>query len=224
MGAIVGIVAAILLLVCLLLSTGGCSRQAPSGSSGVAPVPPVVTSVEGMKSLDRTAIRVLLKKLADSPTPKAQAMGAMCYDMAPPPRRADYVCPSCGERTLYDESKWSNDEWVQKGVARVVAEEIPGCRREIEDLRRVVGDAISLDESQFCRKCSPKVARPKLMLRVFFEDGKPRDIENVSHSDLRILQEFLAGKQLTKGDNDSMLPLKDRLPRLQELLGVKIDE
>jgi hypothetical protein len=214
MGLFVWIVAAVL-LGCLLLAGSGCSSKAPIDS------PPVVTTAE-MKSLDREAVRAMLKRLSDSPKPEVKSIGAMCYDMAPPPRRADYVCPKCGERTLYDDSNLSIDERLENGLAEAVEWEIPICRRELDELRKVAGDSISLDESQFCRKCSPKVAAPKLVLHISYQGEKTRDIEGVDHGDLRILTDFLSGKLQTTGDCDDVLALKESLPRLEELLGVKL--
>jgi hypothetical protein len=68
------------------------------------------------------------------------------------------------------------------------------------------------------------VTQPKLVLHIAYKGGGVRDIEVIDHRDLRILHEFLSGKLKGKGDNEGEGPLKDDLPRLQELLGVKIDE
>jgi hypothetical protein len=224
MGMLVGIVAAVLLLACLFFA-GSCSSRTASGpSSGAAPNRPPVVLAAGMKSLDRAAIRAMLKRLANTPAPENTSFGAMCYKPASLPKRADYVCPKCGERTLYDDSKLSTEEWVKNGLARIVEREIPSCRREFQGLRKVAGDAMTLDESQFCRKCSPSVTEPKLVLHICYDGGKVRDIEKIDHGDLRMLREFLNGELLTTGDNEGEYPLKEFLPRLQELLGVKLDE
>jgi len=225
MGMFVGMVAAVLLLACLLLSGVGCSRQSPSNLPATAAAgPAVATSAEGMKSLDRAAIRALLKRLADLPVPKEDFLSAMCYEMALPPRRADYVCPKCGERTLYDDSKLSNEEWIGKGLAQVVDREIPSCRRACLELRKVAGDAVVFDESQFCRKCSPKVTAPKLVLHVSYKGEKARDVADVTHGDLEALHDLLTGQLLTKDDKGFACPLKNCLPRLCVLLGVTNDE
>jgi hypothetical protein len=216
MGTLIGIVAAVLLLACLLLAGGGCSSKTPS-----AP-PPIVTTA-GMKSLDRTAVRALLEKLADTDPPIKKHSNAMCYSPAMPPLQASYVCPNCGERTLYDDSK-KNKEPFERGDAATVQWEIPSCRRAFQELREVAGDAILLDESQFCRKCSPKVTEPKLVLRVAYADRQsPNIVSGVTDDDLRILHHFLAGELYGSGFDDE-IPLKESLPRLQELLGVKLDD
>jgi hypothetical protein len=58
-----------------------------------------------------------------------------------------------------------------------------------------------------------------LVLRISYKGEKTRDIEKVELDDLTLLSEFLSGKLLTEDTQ----PLKDRLPRLQELLGVKVE-
>jgi len=173
-----------------------------------------------MKSLDRAAVRVLLKRLADAPAPQGTARGAMCYVAAPPPHRADYVCPKCGERTVYDGSKATAETPYEREIPEIVEWEIPSCRRVFEELRKVAGDAMVFDESQFCRKCSPKVVLPKLVLHISYKGEKVREIEKIDGSDLRILTDFLSGKLLTESRGDETTPLKHDLPRLQELLGV----
>jgi hypothetical protein len=77
-----------------------------------------------------------------------------------------------------------------------------------------------LDLGTIWRRFSSK---PKLVLHVSYKGEKARDIEDVNHGDLRILRDFLAGQLLTTGDNDSVDPLKNSLPRLCVLLGVKSD-
>jgi hypothetical protein len=217
MGMLVGIVAAVLLLACLLFAGGGCSRATPP-----APPSPIVT-VEGVKSLDRAAVRAMLKRLADTPPPKAKTRGAMCYSVALPPDRADYICPKCGERTIYDLKTSATERPGERGITETVEWGIASCRRQFEELRKVAGKSIMLDESQYCRKCSPKVVSPKLVLHVSYNGEKARDIENIDSDDLHILTDFLAGNLLTESYDDKN-PLKDDLPRLQELLGVKLDE
>jgi hypothetical protein len=224
MEMLLGIAAAVLLVACLLLASGGCSSRTASGPPpGAAPNRPPVVSTAGMKSLDRAAIRALLKRLADTPAPNKTSTGAMCYSVAPSPPRAEYICPKCGERTLYDDSKLKPEKQREYGVDEV-RWEIPACRRELQELRKVAGDAVALDESQFCRKCSPKITEPKLVLHISYAGGKVRAVEKIDHGDLRMLRELLSGELLTTGDNEGTYPLKEFLPRLEELLGVKLDE
>ena len=213
MGMLTGIIALLLLIGCLVLA-GGCSGQSSSP-------PPVVVSAKGIQSLDRAAIRAMLKRLADTAPPTKDTMGASCYGPRPPITRSDYVCPHCSERTLYEEN---SEKQGMHGIADVVDREIPECRREYIELRKVAHEAVVLDEAQFCRKCSPDVTEPAILLRVIYEDGKPRDIQNIHAEDLRILREFLAGELMHKQTNDGQTSLKHSLSRLQQLLGVELEK
>ena len=144
MGMLVGIVAAVLLLVCLLFAGGGCSTRTSPG-----PPPPPIVSVAGMTSLDRAAVRAMLKRLADAPPPTKLAVGAMCYVVSPAPPRVDYICPKCGERTLYDSSKVTAEKLHDDMITALTVErELPWCRSEFQELRKVAGHAMELDESQ----------------------------------------------------------------------------
>jgi hypothetical protein len=229
MGTFVGVIAVVLTLACLLLSGSRCFSQTPSSPpAGTPSSPPAATAAEKVKTktLDRKQVRAMLKKLANTPPPKQEPQAiAMCYSTAPPPTRADYVCPKCGERTIYDESdKLPPLEQAERGTAALVKWQIQVCRRDMQQIHKLAGDAVTLDESQFCRKCSPKTSSPKLVLHIVYDGGKPRDVDNIKHDDLIILRDFLAGKLVTKNDRDYVNPLQDDLPRLQELLGEEPDK
>jgi hypothetical protein len=227
MGTFIGVIAAVLLLVCLLFSGNRCYSQTPPNAAPAAPAePPPVVSTERVKSLDRGEIRAMLKKLANTPPPEKRSSGAMCYSAAMPPKRATYVCPKCGERTLYDESdKAPPLDRAGSGTASLVEWELPACRRKLDEIRKLAGKTIALDESQFCRKCSPKASSPKLVLHISYKgEKKTVDVEGIKCDDLWILADLLAGKLLTEGDHGREYPLKDELPRLQELLGVKLEK
>jgi hypothetical protein len=227
MGTVVGIIAAVLILVCLVFSGSRGLAQTPSKEPpGKAASPPAATTSEKIKSLDRAEVRALLKKLADTKPPDKRSSGAMCYSVSRPPTQASYVCPKCGERTLYDESNKSPPrDRADKGTAGVVEWGIPSCRRKIQELQKVASEAMSLDESQFCRKCSPDATSPKLVLHISYKgEKKAWDIKGIKYGDLCILHDLFTGKLLTEGEQGREFPLKDRLPRLQELLGVKLDE
>jgi hypothetical protein len=221
MGTIVGIVVELLLVVCLLFS-GGCSSRTSTSNPTIPP--PVVTTTD-MKTLDRKAIKLLLKNIVNSPAPKNLKQGATCYKTAMPPNRADYICPKCGERTLYDDSSldWKQPNAHLKAHARDVLLYIPACRREFEQLRKITKDAIVFDESQFCRKCSPNTVNPKRMLHIFYSDGTKYDFENINSSDLRELHDLFEGKMVTKGENDSEFAMQQCLTQIQKVLGIKME-
>jgi predicted RNA-binding Zn-ribbon protein involved in translation (DUF1610 family) len=208
MGAVLGIVAAAILLLCLLFA-GGCSRT-PSN-------PPAATPANsGSGAPNKPA-----GNPPDAPPKKTETdrpINAMCYEIAPKTSRLDYTCPKCGERTLYETGETVDNGSAKtaarqlpknsvgnalqtpsppaplpqagegsnsSAVAKMVESEIANCRREVWQLRKAVGDAVSLDESQFCRKCSPHVTSPKLLLRIAAADGQQREIELSSADDVR---------------------------------------
>jgi hypothetical protein len=130
--------------------------------------------------------------------------------MAGPPNRVEYVCPQCGEKTLYTNQ-----------AAHVVDWNLQPARRQIVELQKAAGATMALDESQFCRKCSPEVKDPKLVLKIEFTDGKPHTVVGVSPDDLLLLTEFFSGKRAHDEGPQGEKPLKDYSKRLQELLGVE---
>jgi hypothetical protein len=249
MGILVGIVAAALLIGCLILfciarcsarsSANSTERRCEASDEDRAaadaaaeqfllnpPLPPVAVLTTDMKTLNREAIRVLLKWVADTPVPKSPIVCACCYMVAEGPNRSDYLCPRCGERTLYDViakgDKTLSARQKRREIVDAVEYGIPACRQEMQELRKLVGDAISLDESQFCRKCSPTVTEPTLVLHVAYAEGQPQDtVTDVTLADLRLLHKFLAG-ELFDNDGIERTPLNESLPRLQTLLGMRL--
>jgi hypothetical protein len=152
-----------------------------------------------------------LRKLVNSPPPVNLKPGAMCYDMAGPPATAEYICPVCGEKTIYTEE---NTYTVQYGIS--------SCRTTISSIK---GLGITLDESQFCRKCRPEVEKPELCIQVKYKDEeKPHVCCKVSSDDLELIYEFINGEKKHAAFNGEEYPLKDYAARLKELLGITINE
>ena len=151
----------------------------------------------------------------------------MCYDTAFPPDRIEYVCPSCGEKTLYarkehgeEQTSEVEDNLRATGRDKVRAydrvEEIAKCRGAIKDIQGIKAE---LDESQFCRRCRPNVEDPVLFLKVFYANVS-KITPDVRYKDLLLLTDFMQGNPQTLGCRQA---LADHLPRLEELLGVKMD-
>lgn len=163
-------------------------------------------SINGKSS--REEIEKKLTKLAKSPAPTSLKPGAMCYDMAGPPERVEYVCPICGEKTLYTDDK-----------TYFIFYDLQTCRTAITSIE---GLDIRLDEKQFCKKCSPDVTKPELCLNIYYKgEEAPQHSCNISAEDVDLLYEFMSGKNKHTSFNDHEYPLKDYTPRLKELLGIK---
>jgi hypothetical protein len=89
-------------------------------------------------------------------------------------------------------------------------------------VKEIKGLAVTIDESEFCRKCSPAVMSPVVILITRYPDHKDEyRAKGVNSEDLVLIREFLEGSDRHKGAQDIETPLKNHLPRLRELLGIK---
>ncbi|HOX42161.1 MAG TPA: hypothetical protein PK668_01125 [Myxococcota bacterium] len=210
------ILAVIVLCLGVLLAAVGPRVLGPRATGERAPrgdlaAQEAATMAEVARTLSREELAQRLKALSASPDPVLQnERGAMCYRAAAPPTTADYVCPKCGQRTHH-----KND----RATARLVLRELPAMRGLVKALP---GLDARLDESQFCKQCSPGVEAPQAVLVLRFP-GVPDEhrVAGVSTADLRLLQEFLAGEKVHKGERDSESALKAHAGRLEELLGLR---
>lgn len=206
---------ALLLFFLFLPACRGAGRD--PGSPPAAPGSPQAGRVSGAPDpatggLTREQIAEKLKALRQSPKPANLKMGAMCYEMATPPERAEYVCPACGEKTLYAVKEGGT---TYQDV-ECVLHQIDGYRRLVKALP---GLSASIDEREFCRKCSPKVDHPAPVL-VFRLAGETADrrFRGVTPDDLVILSAFLTGKDRFDGGMTGEVALKDRAARIEEIL------
>lgn len=172
-------------------------------------------------TLSTTEIEHMLIRLAQSNPPKNLAIGAMCYEVAAPPQRIEYVCPVDGEKTIYALSGSNRDggliaDW---GTIELLAWEIDSCRRIVLQITEL---SVELDESGFCHICSPDIEKPSLGLIITYPDGKVHKVWDVSYNDLVLLSEFLRGSKVHSDSADWETPLKDNIERLQKLLGISI--
>ncbi len=207
------IVAALLLLFIIPVNrarfSASAKEQKPCATQMMAATPsPTPWSTPVTKHLSRDEIAQRLKKLAASEPPKDLSRGAMCY--APrmnQPQKVEYVCPKCGKKTVYQDHM------------DYIINDILSCRRYVTAIKQI---SMQIDESQFCKKCSPKVTSPKLVLVVNYQgDKKPYRFEGVSGNDLSLIQDFLEGKSVIRDSFDNESPLKSCITRIQQLLGVK---
>jgi hypothetical protein len=207
----------IAIAIFLLAILAGCSGIKGSGTSKGSTPKSSVTSEA--KSSQRANIQIRLQKLAESKAPEFDQVWAMCYEIAGPPDTVQYTCPKCGEKTLYKLAE-SDEDIGSFGVNSFIEFELKSCRRVVKAIRSL---NIALDESQFCKKCSPDVESPKAALVIKYKgEETPYRCKNVTLDDLRLLREFLAGYRKHTGTFDNKTPLKDHLERLSELLGVEI--
>jgi hypothetical protein len=165
-------------------------------------------SYSDMGDLSIEEVNVLLARL-ESEEPPEPVMGAMCYAAMAIPATAEYVCPVCGEKTLYSGYVTELVEW-----------ELPAMRRMTESVDSLTEFRIFLDESQFCSFCSEEEHEdPLVLLRVVLEDGT-ETVNPVSITDLRMLESFLQGRLSYMTFNDSEQPLREHADRIRTLMGL----
>jgi DNA-directed RNA polymerase subunit RPC12/RpoP len=157
-----------------------------------------------------------LKYLAETPPPQKLSFGAMCYKPAFESHIVnEYVCPVCGEKTVYKKGKDTEKSWFGEGLEK----EINNCRREIENVK---GIHIKLDESLLCKHCSPKIENPELCLLVNISgQSDTTRICNISYKDIQIIGEFLNDRLVHSGSREQETPLVNNIERIKELLGIK---
>ena len=202
-------------LIALILLVGGLCLAGIAVRTHAQEVQGPVT-VAKVSNASNAEIERMLQKIETSPAPPVTKMGAMCYDISLPPPVTEYVCPVCGEKTLYPlaENRW---ETPVNGL-----EELRGMQIQVNKQARRRDVSVTLDERQFCRKCMPDFTNvPQTVLVVKLPDGHEQRTDRFSMNDILMLKDFFAGKRLTTGINDAETPLKDELPRLRELLGLQ---
>lgn len=237
--------ALLLLMTLLILGTRLDQTQGKAEASGKPGLHAKTVSSFPGKRLSRDEIAMRLKKLAQSRTPviKEKAAGQMlvtCYLMPPPLLNYAYICPKCKEKTLYPLS----DEKAYETL-----EDMPTIRKLVE---RMTSLDLRVDESEFCRKCYSKIKEPRLILFVntdldnkahlglhsvvvhrkdfdeitILQNDRVRvhTVVDVHREDFVLLDEFLKGEAFHRDQSGKKVPLKKYIKRLEELLGVEIEE
>jgi hypothetical protein len=162
-----------------------------------------------IKGLSGAELDSLLTRLKVDEAPQL-VMGAMCYDMAMPELVTEYVCPVCGEKTVYEEGSW-------------LLYELPRCRAVFEAIDAAVDIPIALDERLLCSRCSEGEELPYLILEVVTADGDT--VRNAaSRDDLELLSSFLQGNLSYEDDFGASLPLQPHAERIALLLGLEQGE
>lgn len=149
-----------------------------------------------------------LQELSTLPGPDNTSMGAMCYDTAAVMMRSDYLCPVCGDKTIYNDYHTSDIEYS-----------IPACRTIIKSIS---GLSLELDESSYCRKCSPDASDQFIRLIVHPENkDKPVISDRVTRFDLNLIKSYADLKKTGNGKADLKNFNVDSLSRIEELLGLE---
>jgi hypothetical protein len=141
-----------------------------------------------------------------------------------------YICPICGGETLYGSDSYAigKKEYIRNRMGyfepkffnykayAIVYRELYISRIAVQ---KVKGINISLDESEFCKHCSPYATNPSLNLLVNINgEANTTTIPNVTYADIQLLRKFLNGD--LDGDYNGR-PMADYVERIKELLGIK---
>jgi len=133
---------------------------------------------------------------------------AMCYSSAPPLDRVQYLCPVCGEMTVYKSSSYNG--------------EIDNLQRYRLLVNKITKIDVKLDESQFCKKCTPwKSSRQYCLLVKYGENKKVHKTYDFTQEDIILLYEYSEG--MKEHNWFDKRPITEYKKRLEELLGTKIE-
>jgi hypothetical protein len=183
--------------------TADCSTD-PFSEKGI--------TVRKMLGMSRDDVETMLESVERKELPEP-VMGAMCYEPVSAPSVSEYICPVCGERTLYDDD-----------YSTILRVEDLFLTRSLFDSLQVVADLdLLLDETSFCSICGSGDAGPYPVLVVDLTDAEPCS-SVVSNDDLRLLIGFFSGETSYATVNEGTLPLKPELDRIRTLLGLSGDE
>ncbi|MCY3019215.1 MAG: hypothetical protein NTW87_09345 [Planctomycetota bacterium] len=223
----------VLVLIAILQGCNGKGKPSPDAPDDKKPAPatkdakspdrkPAEPKASRAAADDKAAQQRQTPPRADPP-PKKRAPMACCYEMAAPPTTFEYVCPTCGGKTLYALSADASE--AQRSSVREITltlhVELETCRRTVA---AIPGSRVELDDSQFCRNCSPGVVNPQLVLVVRRPgSAEPHRFAGVTTEDVQLVREYLAGSAKHVGEHGYETPLMQHAQRIEQLLGAKVD-
>jgi predicted RNA-binding Zn-ribbon protein involved in translation (DUF1610 family) len=156
-----------------------------------------------------------LKKLSETPPPQELSFGAKCYSPKIPSETANYICPECGNKTLHKITKNKRKNSLK---IKAISWGISACRKEAETIK---GINFEIDESQFCKHCSPDIEEPQLCLKINISNSNDTTtVCDINYLDVRLIKEFLNDELKHKGSQDGESPLVNHIDRIKELLGM----
>ncbi len=167
---------------------------------------------ESNNSLSKAELEKKLIVLSQSEAPTELAVGAMCYKVARPADRYEYVCPNCQEKTLHTNN-----------YAYFLQKDLGACRSIAKNLSDF---GILLDETNFCTHCQKeRTNEDGLCIIVEYEGVEEKHrCCSIRLEDLKILDAFFKGKTKYTGSHGNEIALKTKQERLEYLLNIEISE
>ena len=137
------------------------------------------------KKLTREQLDMLLAELVEKPTPEETgAVFASCYMRSAPTDRIEYVCPTCGEKTLYANCAAATVKEVQRYHEQ-------GCDEVCQ-----LGLDVTLDERTLCASCKKTIGIADDKLKFYVEIRVDKKITRtlLKNNDWEKLIAFLKGE------------------------------
>lgn len=171
------------------------------------------TKDSAFDQLSRMELNNKLDKLPESPANiDERPVSAMCYDTAAPLDRVQYICPVCGEMTLYP--SYSSSSFA--------VEHVSYYRNLIKKITKI---DVKLDESQLCEKCMPNAESRNLCLIVKLKHDKHAQAHKacgITENDINLLYDYSEGIKEHSDYYGNKVPIANYKQRLEELLGISI--
>ncbi len=174
--------------------------------------PQAEVTVKKIKSLSQSELVAMLNRVKTSRPPEPR-FGALCYETVSIYERMEYLCPHCGEKTFYPRSPLG-DELIS----------LQELEREFAAFRKKSPLKIDIEENGYCQHCDSGGKPRGVTLIVTYEDGSTHRSFPFTLQDLNKLKALLTGSLLWDAGNDNQFALSDEIRRLQDLLGVKLDD
>ena len=201
---------AALLAALLLLAPWGAVRLA-RGSVRPISVQAEVT-VKKIKSLSQAELTAMLSRVKTGKPPEPR-LGALCYETVTIYERVEFICRNCGEKSLYPRSL-AGDNLLN----------LQALEREFDIFRKTSPLKMEMEINGYCQHCDSGGKPRGATLTVTYENGAVHRCFPFTLTDLRLLKALLTGKLLWDAEWDNQFLLSEQIPRLQELLGVKLAE
>jgi hypothetical protein len=156
----------------------------------------------------RADVERRLKALSNSPVPAELNPGAMCYEMSVPPDRNEYVCPKCGQKTIYTNTSLFS-----------IIDDAKSCRLIVANIKNLT---LRLEEKNFCQYCDPDTnAAPSMTLYLKYKgEEKEEVIKDVSKESLELIWAFMNGQTTLASFNERETPLKEYIDQISSILKV----
>jgi hypothetical protein len=204
MAAVLSIIAVIILAGSLFLV--GCNKLPWSNNTTCTGQE---VTVQNIKSLQKCQVEDMLRKIESNPK-SISVIRAGCYVWVSFDDPAEYICPVCGHKTIYDKKYYifSNDQ-------------LNAIKRTFEEFKSKSPLEVSLDYSSLCGYCNRNAKQRGIFLEVTYGDGSKSKADIDGEQDFRAILALLEGKNAITYEGENIQEaLKQKSTHLRKLLGL----